>query len=182
MSLVAPDTLITALELSVRASNALLYRAAERPGGRAIRTFGELTAETEDSLLAIRSFGQWSLREVKTALGAHGLHLGMAAEDWHRLTGRPETQHTQPNPTQPGSPPFESMTLRDYFAAMALRGLVPLVIEKVEVPQPFAAVEAYRFADAMLWARARPVVNDCPAAAEICKRGLPQGGTDGPGD
>lgn len=56
------------LELSVRASNCL--ETAK------IRSVGELVQKSEDDLLAIRSFGRTSLREVKSELEKLGLHLG----------------------------------------------------------------------------------------------------------
>ncbi|MFM1822611.1 MAG: DNA-directed polymerase subunit alpha [Planctomycetota bacterium] len=59
---------VSELELSVRASNCL--ETAK------IRTVGELVQRTEDDLLAVRSFGKTSLREVKNELEKIGLHLG----------------------------------------------------------------------------------------------------------
>ncbi|MFM7132982.1 MAG: DNA-directed RNA polymerase subunit alpha [Planctomycetota bacterium] len=56
------------LELSVRASNCL--ETAK------VRSVGELVQKSEDDLLAIRSFGRTSLREVKSELEKLGLHLG----------------------------------------------------------------------------------------------------------
>jgi DNA-directed RNA polymerase subunit alpha len=60
---------ITALNLSVRSSNCL--ESAK------INSIAELVQRTEDDLLGVRAFGKTSLREVKDALEAHGLSLGM---------------------------------------------------------------------------------------------------------
>ncbi len=64
---------VTELELSVRASNCL--ETAK------IRTVGELVQRSEDDLLAVRSFGKTSLREVKEELEKLGLHLGYPVPD-----------------------------------------------------------------------------------------------------
>ena len=64
---------VTELELSVRASNCL--ETAK------IRSVGELVQRTEDELLAVRSFGGTSLREVKSELEKIGLHLGFPVPD-----------------------------------------------------------------------------------------------------
>ncbi|MEY4821508.1 MAG: DNA-directed polymerase alpha subunit [Planctomycetota bacterium] len=61
------------LELSVRASNCL--ETAK------IRSVGELVQRSEDDLLAVRSFGKTSLREVKEELEKLGLHLGYPVPD-----------------------------------------------------------------------------------------------------
>ncbi|MBL9148063.1 MAG: DNA-directed RNA polymerase subunit alpha [Phycisphaerae bacterium] len=63
------NTPVTALELSVRASNCL--------ESARIQTVSELVTKTEDDLLAVRSFGKTSLREVKSVLESMGLTLGM---------------------------------------------------------------------------------------------------------
>ncbi|MHC4416036.1 MAG: DNA-directed RNA polymerase subunit alpha [Planctomycetota bacterium] len=57
------------LDLSVRAGNCL--ESAD------IRTVGELVERDETELLAVRSFGKTSLREVKRKLDELGLSLGM---------------------------------------------------------------------------------------------------------
>ncbi len=59
---------VSELDLSVRASNCL--ETAK------IRTVGELVQRSEDDLLAVRSFGRTSLKEVKEELEKLGLHLG----------------------------------------------------------------------------------------------------------
>ena len=63
---------IAQLELSVRAANCL--------ESENIMTVGQLVRLTEDELLAIRSFGKTSLREVKRKLADLGLSLGMDLE------------------------------------------------------------------------------------------------------
>jgi DNA-directed RNA polymerase subunit alpha len=63
---------IAQLELSVRASNCL--------ESENIMTVGQLVRLSEDDLLAIRSFGKTSLREVKRKLADLGLSLGMDLE------------------------------------------------------------------------------------------------------
>jgi len=63
---------ISQLELSVRASNCL--------ESENIMTVGQLVRLSEDDLLAIRSFGKTSLREVKRKLADLGLSLGMDLE------------------------------------------------------------------------------------------------------
>ena len=64
---------VSELELSVRASNCL--ETAK------IRTVGELVQKSEDDLLAVRSFGKTSLKEVKSELEKIGLHLGYPVPD-----------------------------------------------------------------------------------------------------
>jgi DNA-directed RNA polymerase subunit alpha len=63
---------IAALELSVRANNCLEMAKIE--------TIGHLVAMKESQLLALRSFGKTSLREVKRKLADMGLLLGMNVE------------------------------------------------------------------------------------------------------
>jgi DNA-directed RNA polymerase subunit alpha len=60
---------IAALELSVRANNCLEMAKVE--------TVGQLVGLKESQLLALRSFGKTSLREVKRKLADMGLLLGM---------------------------------------------------------------------------------------------------------
>jgi DNA-directed RNA polymerase subunit alpha len=57
------------LELTVRASNCL--------NSAKVRTVAELVSKDEAELLAVRSFGKTSLREVKRKLEEMGLSLGM---------------------------------------------------------------------------------------------------------
>lgn len=60
---------ISALDLSVRASNAL-----ETEG---IQTVGELVSKTEDELVKLKNFGRTSLREVEKKLQAMDLTFGL---------------------------------------------------------------------------------------------------------
>lgn len=60
------------LDLSVRASNCL--------ASQKIQTIGQLVRMSDDDLLAVRSFGKTSLREVKRKLADMGLSLGMDLE------------------------------------------------------------------------------------------------------
>jgi DNA-directed RNA polymerase subunit alpha len=60
---------ITALDLSVRASNCI---EAEN-----VQTIGDLVARTEEEMLEVRNFGKTSLKEIKKKLTDFGLHLGM---------------------------------------------------------------------------------------------------------
>jgi len=57
------------LELSVRAMNSL--------HNENIKTIGDLVKLTDEDLLKLKNFGHKSLEEIKTALGAVGLTLGM---------------------------------------------------------------------------------------------------------
>ena len=59
---------VSELDLSVRAGNCLEMAKIE--------TLGHLSAMTESELLALRSFGKTSLREVKRKLADLGITLG----------------------------------------------------------------------------------------------------------
>ena len=76
------DMPIGELDLSVRAGNCL--ESAD------IRTVGELVNKDEPELLAVRSFGKTSLREVKRKLEEMGLNLGMTLPE----AGQPAPQMT----------------------------------------------------------------------------------------
>ena len=67
------DMPIAELDLSVRAGNCL--ESAD------IRSIGALVRKDEPELLAVRSFGKTSLREVKRKLGELGLSLGMPSSE-----------------------------------------------------------------------------------------------------
>lgn len=55
---------------------------------------------------------------------------------------------------QPGETLYPGMTLRDYFAAVALQGTISgLATELPKNPYDQVAGDAYRFADAMMRAR-----------------------------
>jgi hypothetical protein len=66
---------IAELDLSVRAGNCL--ESAD------ICSVGELVEKDEPELLAVRSFGKTSLREVKRKLDELGLSLGMQLPERH---------------------------------------------------------------------------------------------------
>jgi DNA-directed RNA polymerase subunit alpha len=78
---------ITELDLSVRAGNCL--ESAD------IRTVRELVEKDEVELLAVRSFGKTSLREVKRKLEELGLNLGMQLPEPRR---QPEAQLQEQEP------------------------------------------------------------------------------------
>jgi len=63
---------VTDFELSVRSRNCL-----ERMN---IKTLGDLTAVTEQELLAYKNFGETSLNEIKNMMTSKGLRLGQALE------------------------------------------------------------------------------------------------------
>jgi DNA-directed RNA polymerase subunit alpha len=62
------------LELTVRAANCL--KAQE------IRTIGDLVHNSENDLLKTPNLGKKSLNEIKAALAARNLHLGMKVDGW----------------------------------------------------------------------------------------------------
>lgn len=68
---------LTDLDLTVRASNCL--------ESAAIGTVSELVIRTEAELLALRSFGKTSLREVNKKLEDLGLSLGMQMPEGYHV-------------------------------------------------------------------------------------------------
>jgi Bacterial RNA polymerase, alpha chain C terminal domain len=56
--------------------------------------------------------------------------------------------------------------LRDYFAARAMASLIACAPNHGDIPYPMAAVDAYRYADAMLKARSGNGNKDVPVAPE----------------
>ena len=69
---------VSDMDLSVRASNCL--ESAD------IRTVGDLIQKDDPELLAVRSFGKTSLREVKRKLDELGLSLGMPLPSGYQLS------------------------------------------------------------------------------------------------
>jgi hypothetical protein len=65
---------IEALELSVRSENCLKHKSREMIDIE-IKTIGDLVKLTEKALLRIPDMGRKSVKEVKEALAARGLHL-----------------------------------------------------------------------------------------------------------
>jgi DNA-directed RNA polymerase subunit alpha len=64
---------VTDFELSVRSRNCLKKMN--------IRTLGDLTRVSEQSLLSSKNFGETSLQEIKDMLASKGLHLGQSLEE-----------------------------------------------------------------------------------------------------
>ncbi|HYV34363.1 MAG TPA: DNA-directed RNA polymerase subunit alpha C-terminal domain-containing protein [Gemmataceae bacterium] len=64
---------VTDFELSVRSRNCLKKMN--------IRTLGDLTRVSEQSLLSSKNFGETSLMEIKEMLTSKGLHLGQSLEE-----------------------------------------------------------------------------------------------------
>lgn len=85
-----PDTPVSVLNLSVRASNCL--EAAK------IATLGELVACSAHELLRFRSFGMTSLHEVQRKLADVGLSLRPSAEGEQELTEQPPDAEATPGP------------------------------------------------------------------------------------
>ena len=75
-----PDEMRGALELPI-ASLALGVRAAQCMNRSGIRVVGDLVQKSEGELLKIWNLGRKTLKEIKNALGAIGLHLGMDVGD-----------------------------------------------------------------------------------------------------
>jgi DNA-directed RNA polymerase subunit alpha len=74
---------VTELDLTVRAANCL--ESAK------VRTIAELVSREEADLLAVRSFGKTSLREVKRKLSELGLSLNMELPEGYQLPAVTET-------------------------------------------------------------------------------------------
>src|SRR5271155_1142613 len=77
---------VTDFELSVRSRNCLKKMN--------IRTLGDLTRVTEQTLLSSKNFGETSLLEIKQMMEAKGLRLGQSIEDGaqHEMRYRPPIQ------------------------------------------------------------------------------------------
>jgi DNA-directed RNA polymerase subunit alpha len=82
---------IEELDLSVRAQNAL--------HNEGIKTIGDLVAKTDDDLLKFRNFGRKSLEEIKAALAAVGLSLGMDVSAYQPSSAGAEAVATAESPS-----------------------------------------------------------------------------------
>ncbi|MGL4555612.1 MAG: DNA-directed RNA polymerase subunit alpha C-terminal domain-containing protein [Gemmataceae bacterium] len=89
------DIPVTDFELSVRARNCLKKMN--------IRTLGDLTRVTEQTLLASKNFGETSLHEIKEVMAARGLRLGQS------IQGDPSTIEPRFRPTSPVSAEEEAV-------------------------------------------------------------------------
>jgi DNA-directed RNA polymerase subunit alpha len=74
------DIPVTDFELSVRARNCLKKMN--------IRTLGDLTRVSEQTLLSSKNFGETSLDEIKEMLATKGLHLGQSIEEGTQVERR----------------------------------------------------------------------------------------------
>ncbi len=72
LEVLSPNTHIGKINISNRACNCL--------ESARIETLGQLVEKTDHNLLKIRSFGKWSLRNVKEQLALHGLSLKSDSE------------------------------------------------------------------------------------------------------
>ena len=69
-------------------------------------------------------------------------------------TGGPAFPTDNAHQNGPNTFHFEGMTLRDYFAAKAMQGLLAgLLADRMDVKWQNIAIDAYRQADAMMKAR-----------------------------
>jgi hypothetical protein len=57
------------------------------------------------------------------------------------------------NPTSGLTTESEGMTLRDYFAAKAMQGVIAATPAQIQIEEPHLAKWSYKMADAMLKAR-----------------------------
>jgi len=80
---------VTDFELSVRSRNCL-----QKMG---IRTLGDLTRVSEQSLLSSKNFGETSLVEIKEMLSAKGLSLGQFAHEKPQADPLPDTSGMSPD-------------------------------------------------------------------------------------
>jgi DNA-directed RNA polymerase subunit alpha len=87
------NTSVTDYELSVRSRNCL-----QKMG---IRTLGDLTRVSEQTLLSSKNFGETSLVEIKEMLSVKGLHLGQY----------PESRQAEPPVDTSGMTPEQQMLL-----------------------------------------------------------------------
>ena len=123
------STTINHLKLATRATNVLLAKN--------IKTIEQLTLLTRNDLLKIYDIGRKTLQDIETELAVLNLRL-------KGIPAFPKTPFIKVG-TQNG------MTLRDYFAARAMR---PVDLYGYDGPNwPIVAAQAYQMADAMMKAR-----------------------------
>lgn len=139
-------TLISKSGLSTRARNVLIRRLR-------LETLEQVAAMTSEQLGETRDCGATTFNEIKEELAGHGLRF---ADD------------------PLATPPMElakNMTLRDYFAAAALTGILSAspafthdddgdddsLTNTPKIAHDLAAEEAYAYADCMLKERERHV-------------------------
>jgi len=114
------------LTITMRAQNCL--KSAD------IHYIGDLVQKTEIQLLMIPNLGKKSLREIKEALNAHGLALGMRLENW---------------PPPPPSLPIEDRleTLEEQVATLHLEfmEIFPLITQTLE--HSYKVLDAWKSAE-----------------------------------
>ena len=125
------STTINHLKLTTRATNVLRAKNIE--------TIEQLTLLTEFDLLKIPDIGRKTLKNIETELAVLDL----------RLKGIPTFPKT---PIIKVGTPQNGMTLRDYFAAKAMQGMLS-ENSGIRYPTDELAKFAYKVADAMMKAR-----------------------------
>lgn len=103
------------LEITVRTQNCLKY-------GK-LFYLGDLVQKTEVELLLIPNLGQKCLKDIKEALGEHGLALGMHLETW-----------PPPPPPVPLTIEERMVILEDHISSLRLEfmDLYPLITQTLE--------------------------------------------------
>lgn len=156
---ITPDSEINILTLTLRPLNAL-----NRAG---IFTVGQLVSLPYITVASLPNMGKKGVTEVRDCLAAHGLYL---RGEWNSERGFEEFMSKQaPASDSPkmasietGGPAFpfvetgdcgvrEGMSLRDYFAAKALQGI--LAGGAINTGIKSKSETAYAYADAMLESR-----------------------------
>jgi hypothetical protein len=126
------STTINHLKLTTRATNVL--RAKN------IKTIEQLTLLPRNDLLKIDDIGRKTLQDIETELAVLNL----------RLKGIPAFPKT---PFIKIGTPQNGMTLRDYFAAKVMQGLL-VQVSLTATAEEFAK-KSYKLADAMMKARTK---------------------------
>jgi hypothetical protein len=132
-----------------------------------IQNLAELTKMSKHDLLNLPTFGKKCLEEIVEALGEIGLSLSPGPEDkkqWEELGERVNKQVkgflAMKEDTTPIDPTWmqktggfaRDMTLRDYYAGLAMQGMYTSKSFPTGVMAD-TAIEAYQMADVMLKAR-----------------------------